>query len=59
MDYKPNNFLKLSYDTADGFGNYSLAWNLMRTIYTNHRVNSVEYFYDEEKAQKQRTEKVE
>lgn len=54
MDYKPNHFLKLSYDTADAFGNYSLAWNLMRTIYTNHRVNRVDYFYKEEDAQKRK-----
>ncbi len=50
MDYKPNEFLKLSYDTADAFGNYSLAWKLMKTIYTNHRVNSMQYFKDEVKA---------
>jgi hypothetical protein len=50
MDYKLNEFLKLSYDTADAFGNYSLAWKLMKTIYTNHRVNNMQYFKDEVKA---------
>jgi hypothetical protein len=47
MDH-PNNFMKLSYDTAEAFGNYSLAWNRMRANYTNQRVNSVDFFYREE-----------
>jgi hypothetical protein len=36
----PNNFLKLSYDTADAFGNYSLAWNRMRSNFTDERVEN-------------------
>lgn len=47
MDH-PNDFMKLSYDTAEAFGNYSLAWNRMRANYTNQRVNSVDFFYREE-----------
>ena len=47
MDH-PNSFMKLSYDTAEAFGNYSLAWSRMRANYTNQRVNSVDFFYREE-----------
>ena len=46
MDH-PNSFMKLSYDTAEAFGNYSLAWSRMRANYTNQRVNSVDFFYKE------------
>lgn len=55
MDHK-NEFLKLSYDTADAFGNYALARSFMKSIYTNHRVNSVDYFQKEKEAQGKREE---
>ena len=50
MDHS-NNFLKLSYDTADAFGNYSLAWNLMRSTFTNKRISDVEHFFDKDKTE--------
>lgn len=44
MDH-PNNFLKLSYDTVEAFGNYALAFNRMRSLYTNKRLEGLSKFF--------------
>ena len=58
MDH-PNSFMKLSYDTAEAFGNYSLAWSRMRANYTNQRVNSVDFFYKEKQVKQELEDKKE